>query len=103
MKKPNKRVRVLATQFRRLYESIGGFREEKTKVSGRLKKLRVDRFEFKDGKRLTLERSSDRVVTLKDLGRLLKNLELAKKIWNRFPKRTSEYYTIVPTKLQVTP
>ena len=96
-----KRVGTLADQFRKLHEAIAELRESKSIVSGTMKKLGIDGFEFQDGKKLVLERSSDRVVTMKDLGRFLSDPDLAKKIWARFPKRTSEYYTVIPTRLQM--
>jgi len=92
-------VKGLASEFRALYRAMCELRAKKERVSKRLRRLRVQVFDFEDGERLVLERKTDKLASLTNLIQALGSAALAKSAWDRLPESASSWFTISKTKV----
>jgi hypothetical protein len=89
----------LSREFREIHRQIAALRKEKECVSAKLRRMRIEVFEYGDGERLVRERKTDKLASLKNLSDALGSEALAKSAWDRLPESTSSWFTISRTQV----
>jgi hypothetical protein len=93
-------IRSMASDFRALYRRGVQLREAKRRLGDRLRRARVEVFDYGDGEKLVWESKSDKNVSLKALTVALGSSAMAKSVWARLPSSSSGWYTVARTRAQ---